>query len=177
MIAKPLATAFCECYDKAESVGIAYHSYKRRRKQEVFGMKQNVRIAAQSRKFILYILIALMVFTGTISGESRAQSEILTVTESVQGAVYRTVRSVPLSDEACTEKMIGTQTKLPMIRAFRPLRRAFRALLAEIYVCAAAHMTHQGGLLQQDACQAQICAQGLVTTIQYIHDLDGKKSA
>ena len=84
---------------------------------------------------------------------------------------------MPLTDEPCTEKMIGTQTKLPVIRAFHPLRRAFRALLAEIYACIAAQTAYQGGLLQHDAYQAQVCAQGLVTTIQYIHDLDGKKSA
>ena len=84
---------------------------------------------------------------------------------------------MPLTDEPCTEKMIGAQTKLPVIRAFRPLRRAFRALLSEIYVGAVTQMAHQGGLLQYDAYQAQVCAQGLFTTIQYIHDLDGKKSA
>ena len=140
-------------------------------------MKQNAQIAAQSRNFILYILIALMMLTGALSQETRAQSEFLTATESAQTSVYRLIPGMSLTDEPCTETMIGTQTKLPMIRAFRPLRRAFRALLAEIYVCAVVLTAHQGGLLQHDAYQAQVCAQGLVTTIQYIHDLDGKKSA
>ena len=140
-------------------------------------MKQNARITVQSRNIILYILIALMVLTGTLSGESRAQSAILSVTENVQGAVYRMVRSTPITDEPCTEKMIGTQTRLSVIRAFRPLRRAFRALLAQIYICAAIQAAHQGELLRQNVSQTWICAQGLVTTIQYIHDLDGKKSA
>ena len=140
-------------------------------------MKQDTRITAQSRNFILYLLIALMAVTGALSQETRAQSDFLTATESAQASVYRLIPGMPLTDEPCTEKMIGTQTKLPMIRAFRPLRRAFRALLAEIYVCAVALTAHQGGLLQQGAYQAQVCAQGLVTTIQYIHDLDGKKSA
>lgn len=140
-------------------------------------MKQNARIEVQSRNFILYILIALMVVTGVLSQETRAQSDFLTMPESAQTSVYRLIPGMPLTDEPCTEKMIGTQTKLPVIRAFRPLRRAFRALLAEIYLCAVALTTHQGGLQQRDAYQAQVCAQGLVTTIQYIHDLDGKKSA
>ena len=140
-------------------------------------MKQNVRIVAQNRNFILYILIALMMITGALSQETRAQSEFLTATESAQASVYRLIPGMPLTDEPCTEKMIGTQTKLPVIRAFRPLRRAFRALLAEICVCAVVLTAHQGGLLQQGASQAQVCGQGLVTTIQYIHDLDGKKSA
>lgn len=140
-------------------------------------MKQDARITVQSRNFILYLLIALMVVTGALSQETRAQSDFLTAPESAEASVYRLIPGMPLTDEPCTEKMIGTQTKLPMIRAFRPLRRAFRALLAEIYVCAVTQTTHQEGLLQQDAYQAQICAQGLVTTIQYIHDLDGKKSA
>ena len=140
-------------------------------------MKQNARITAQSRNFILYILIALMVVTGALSQETRAQSDFLTAPESAQASVYRLIPGVPLTDEPCTEKMIGAQTKLPVIRAFRPLRRAFRALLAEIYICAVVLTAFQGGLLQQDAYQAQVCAQGLVTTIQYIHDLDGKKSA
>ena len=140
-------------------------------------MKQNARITAQSRNFILYILIALMVVTGALSQETRVQSDFLTAPESAQASVYRLIPGVPLTDEPCTEKMIGTQTKLPVIRAFRPLRRAFRALLSEIYVCAVTQTADQGGLLRQDAYQAQVCAQGLVTTIQYIHDLDGKKSA
>lgn len=140
-------------------------------------MKQNAHRVVQSRNIILYILIALMVLTGALSGESRAQSAILPVTEHAQGAVYRTVRSMPLTDEPCTEKMIGTQTKLPIIRSFRPLRRAFRALLAESYVCAVTQTSHLGEFLRQNVTQTWICAQGLVTTIQYIHDLDGKKSA
>ena len=140
-------------------------------------MKRDVRITAQSRNFILYLLIALMVVAGALSQETRAQSDFLTAPESAEASVYRLIPGMPLTDEPCTEKMIGTQTKLPMIRAFRPFRRAFRALLAEIYVCAVTHTTHQRGLLQQGASQAQVCAQGLVTTIQYIHDLDGKKSA
>lgn len=140
-------------------------------------MKQNVRIAAQNRNFILYILIALMMITGALSQETKAQSEFLTATESAKASVYRLIPSMPLTDEPCTEKMIGTQTKLPLIRAFRPIRRVFRALIAQIYVCAATQAAHQGELLRQNASQTWICAQGLVTTIQYIHDLDGKKSA
>lgn len=140
-------------------------------------MMQTEWIKVQSRNFILYILIALMVVTGALSQETRAQSEFLSATESAQTSVYRLIPGMPLTDEACTEKMIGTQTKLPVIRAFRPLRRAFRALLAAIYVCAVIQTAHQGELLSHDANQAQVCAQGLVTTIQYIHDLDGKKSA
>ena len=108
-------------------------------------MKQNARIAAQSRNFILYLLIALMVVTGVLSQETRAQSEFLTATESAQASVYRLIPGMPLTDEPCTEKMIGAQTKLPVIRAFRPLRRAFRALLSEIYVCAVTQTTHQEG--------------------------------
>ena len=126
-------------------------------------MKQNARIEVQSRNFILYILIALMVVTGVLSQETRSQSDFLTMPESAQTSVYRLIPGVPLTDEPCTEKMIGTQTRLPVIRAYRPLRRAFRALLSEIYVCAVALTAHQGGLLQQDAYQAQICGQGLVT--------------
>ena len=118
-----------------------------------------------------------MVVTGALSQETRTQSDFLTAPESAEASVYRLIPGIPLTDEPCTEKMIGTQTKLPMIRAFRPFRRAFRALVAETYVCAVTQTTHQERLLQQDAYQAQICAQGLVTTIQYIHDLDGKKSA
>ena len=140
-------------------------------------MKQNVRIAAQNRNFILYILIALMMITGALSQETRAQSEFLTATESAKASVYRLIPSMPLTDEPCTEKMIGTQTKLPLIRAFRPIRRVFRALMTQIYVCGATQAAHQGELLRQNASQTWICAQGLVTTIQYIHDLDGKKSA
>ena len=140
-------------------------------------MKQHARMTVHSKNFILYLLMILMVTTGILSGESRAQSAFLPVAEGAQGAVYRMIQSEPLTDEACTEKMIGTQTKLPVIRAFRPLRRAFRALLAAIYVCAVIQTAHQGELLSHDANQAQVCAQGLVTTIQYIHDLDGKKSA
>lgn len=37
--------------------------------------------ARTMKNTILYILIALMVVTGTLSGESRVQSELLTVAE------------------------------------------------------------------------------------------------
>lgn len=140
-------------------------------------MKQNARMAVQSRNFILYILIVLTVFMGPLAQETRAQSEFMTAAESAQASVYRLIPGMPLTDEPCTGKMIGTQTKLPAIRAFRPFRRAFRALLVLSYVCAAVQTVHPGTLLRHDAYQAQVCGQGLVTTIQYIHDLDGKKSA
>lgn len=132
---------------------------------------------AQVRNIILYILTALVVFIGVLSGESRVQSGALTAAGSVQGAVYRITMGELMNDEACTEEMIGADTRLPVIRAVRPLRRAFRALLAVVYVCAAGQTACTGELLSCDEYQAQVCAQGLVTTIQYIHDLDGKKSA
>ena len=139
-------------------------------------MKRNAQ-TVHRRNFILYLLMILMVTTGIFSGESRVQSAFLSVTESEQGAVYRMIQSEPLTDEACTEKMIGMQTKLPVIRAFRPLRRNFRAFLTEITICAAIQAVHFREFLCQHAFEGQQCAQGLVTTIQYIHDLDGKKSA
>lgn len=136
-------------------------------------MKQN----ARTRNIILYILIALMVLTGALSGELRVQSELLSVRGSVEGAVYRITMGEPMSDEACTEEMIGTATRLPVIRAVRPLRRAFRALPLVVHTCIADRAACMGEFLRSGECQAQACAQGLVTTIQYIHDLDGKKSA
>ena len=140
-------------------------------------MKHHARMTVHSKNFILYLLMILMVTTGILSGESRARSAFLPVAEGAQGAVYRMIQSEPLTDEACTEKMIGMQTKLPVIRAFRPLRRNFRALLTEIIICTVIQAVHFKEFLCQNAFQGQQCAQGLVTTIHYIHDLDGKKSA
>lgn len=130
---------------------------------------------ARTRNIILYILTVFMVLTGALSGESRAQSGIFSA-GNVQCAVYQIAMGAPTDDEACTEEMIGVDTQMPVIRAVRPLRRAFRALLAAVYVCAGNQTAYKGEHLRRDEHQTQICAQGLVTTIQYIHDLDGKKS-
>lgn len=141
--------------------------------QGVFVMKQT----AQVRNIILYILAALTVFAGVLSGESRVQPGALAAAANAEDACYRIYMGGPIDDEVCTEKMIGADTKLPAIRAVRPLRRVFRALLAAVYACAAGRTAYMEEFLRYGECQAQSGAQGLVTTIQYIHDLDGKKSA
>lgn len=132
---------------------------------------------AQVRNIILYILTALTVFAGVLSSESWVQSGAMAAPANAEGAYYRIYMGGLMDDEACTEKMIGADTKLPVVRAVRPLRRVFRALLAAVYACAADRNECVGVFFRCGECQAQNCAQGLVTTIRYIHDLDGKKSA
>ena len=73
--------------------------------------------------------------------------------------------------------MIGARTRLPQIRAIRLNRRVLRVLLTELAVGERALTTEPGFFLYRGEYCLPDLAQGLVTTIQYIHDLDGKKSA
>lgn len=118
-----------------------------------------------------------MMVAGVCSGESRISSAHFPAAATDTDAVYRLIPDLLLSDEACTEQMIGAGTRLPQIRAIRLNRRAFRVLLTEIAVGEIAFATEPGFFLYRGEYCLPDLAQGLVTTIQYIHDLDGKKSA
>ncbi len=138
-------------------------------------MKRDVKKISGMQNCILYLLLFMMVFTGTLSGEARVVAEL----ESVQtkGAVYRVIPNVLFEDEACTGNMIGNQTKLPNIRAFRPLRRMVRVFLPEeSFLCALGQKLYSTACHWRCELQFPETAQRLTTTIQYIHNLDGEKT-
>lgn len=137
-------------------------------------MRQTI---SRKKRIILYLLIACMMVAGVCSGESRISSAHFQTAAADTDAVYRLIPDLLLSDEACTEQMIGAGTRLPQIRAIRLNRRVLRVLLTELAVGESAPTTEPGFFLYRGEYCLPDLAQGLVTTIQYIHDLDGKKSA
>ena len=132
---------------------------------------------SQTKRIMICLLAVCMLFAGVCSGESRVSSAHFQAAAGETDAVYRLIPDLLLSDEACTEQMIGVGTRLPQIRAIRLNRRALRVLLTEIAVREIFLVTEPGFLLYRGEYCLPDLAQGLVTTIQYIHDLDGKKSA
>lgn len=140
-------------------------------------MKNMRQTISNGKRIMIYLLAVWMLFAGVCSGESRISSAHFQAAATDMDAVYRLIPDLILSDEACTEQMIGAQTRMPQIRAIRLNRRALRVLLTELSVGEVQSAAEPGFFLYRSEYVLPDLAQGLVTTIQYIHDLDGKKSA
>jgi len=137
-------------------------------------MRQTI---SQKKRALIYLLAVWMLVVGVCSGESRILSAHFQAAATETDAVYRAIPDYLFSDEACTEKLIGVRSRLPEIRSIRQNRRTLRALLTELAVGEAFFAAEPGIFMRRGEYRLPELARGLVATIQYIHDLDGKKSA
>lgn len=139
-------------------------------------MREAGQMMIQKKRIASIFLAIWMLFSGLYAGELRVSSAHFSPSEGQQPAVFRVIPDVLFSDEACTGAMIGARTRLPELRSFRPEKRQLRACLLTLLLSIAALIAVLSFFARQSACFLPRLAQRLLQTIQYIHNLDGKKS-
>ena len=128
------------------------------------------------KRMLICLLAVCMMVLGVGSGESRVNSAHFQAASLETDAVYRSIPNTLLSNEACEEKLIDARSRLPEIRSIRSNRRVFRALLTVLALGTAVLAAPCGISMGLGVYRLVKPAGTLVLTIQYIHDLDGKKS-
>lgn len=139
-------------------------------------MRQEGATIGTAKRILSCLLAVWLLFAGLYAGELRVSSAQFQAAAGQQDAVYRLIPDVLFSDEACTETMIGGRVRMPELRAFRPARKLLRARLTELTLHAVMPHAVQRFFARQNVFAVPKLAQGLLITIQYIHDLDGEKS-
>lgn len=138
-------------------------------------MKRLTQLDLRVRNCIVYLMLLLIVGVSACSGEVRLQADHADALGEAQAAVYRTIPDAVPAEEACTQKMIGAETRMPELRACRVMGKSLRMLLAEIQMVTGLSAGYSGTGEAEGEADLPVNGRGLVAIIHYIHDLDGKK--
>lgn len=138
-------------------------------------MRRLTQLDTRVKNCIVYLMITMVVFVSALTGEVRLESAHAGLSGEDQAAVVREIPDAIQAEEACTQKMIGAETNLPELRAYRAMGKGLRMFLAEIQIVAGLCTEYSGIGEAEGEADLPIYGRGLVTIIHYIHDLDGKK--
>ncbi len=125
---------------------------------------------------LLYLLAAGMLLLSVSSFESRVYSAHFDAAATAKEAVYRCIPSHVFSDDARKEQLSEANTRLSQSFTIRLDKRALRLLSMVLFAGMLSDTASFNGGLYTEIYQAILPLVGLLFTIQYIHDLDGKKS-